>query len=85
MDWPHCEKYLELRKENRIGRVWIDQGTHKLAPMDSLPGLDWQLAEWVSEGDLFKLIDELYLNMVRKGPVRDIEIKKIERMKYKLA
>lgn len=80
--------YLELRKQRKIGRLWVDAGQLKLAPLDALVGFEYQLAEWVSEESLIRHMEQLKEQSERKGPmtVSDYgEIEKVERYKYKVA
>lgn len=57
--------YKELRQEGLIGKLWCDGEYCRLAPLDALPGLEWQLAEVVPEGKLIEHILSLYIRYVK--------------------
>lgn len=69
MTHEYALKYLQLRKEGKIGKIWVMDG-HKLAPVEALPGLEYQLAEYISEVELEILIDGLLGLEVKRKPVQ---------------
>jgi hypothetical protein len=71
MTHEYIERYLALRKQGLIGKLWFDSEHRRLAPVDALAGLEWVLAEDINEKDLCKLIDLTWLLMLRKGMERE--------------
>lgn len=67
--------YLTLRKQGVIGRVWNDPQTHTgwlLAPVDALPGFEYQVAQPVSDKELTGIVDGLMgreMVVVERKPV----------------
>lgn len=62
--------YLNLRKENKIGKLWCDGGkVFQLAPLGALPGCEYRMAEFIVEDKLVLLIHRLSGLTVERKPV----------------
>lgn len=63
-------QYLELRKEGKIGKLWTEgERIYKLAPLEALAGLEYQLAESICEEKLVILIRKLSGLEVERKPI----------------
>lgn len=63
-------QYLELRKQDKIGKLWTEgKRIYKLAPLEALVGLEYQLAESICEEKLVTLIRKLSGLEIERKPV----------------
>lgn len=69
MTHEHYLTFVILRKAGRIGRLWPVNNGFLLAPCSATIGVDdYTLAEFISEDNLLKLLDELSgLRVEKKG------------------
>lgn len=52
-------QFMALRKQNLIGRIWNVPGGFRVAPLDCVPGLEHQEAEFMPELAFTQLVERL--------------------------